>query len=349
MDINLLNYYLFSVPVNFDISQVHIPYSRHVVIKINYDGREGIGEGVLYSRSIRETEIFLKKYHTGLDLLSFDSGLAEAFDSACLDAQNMIDRNYKPAYTKQVFIKKPEEMMKEIADLIERGINNIKIKLGRNVNNDIYLIKKLKSKFPNINFKADVNRGYDRNSFIRVLEASDRFINLWEEPVRVSDQLQLPDIKRKYQIKIMLDESVRSIEGLNRYIHEGIVDVLNIKLSRIGGMTMASKYIDICNRNKIGISIGCNEELGVGMWTINTLSKKINNLIGVEGIGPERLGFDIIENNQFSERLLKKAGAKKHFGIFTKENVMASVDIFNEIKENYAAKFMNLLILCKII
>jgi L-alanine-DL-glutamate epimerase-like enolase superfamily enzyme len=282
-------------------------------------------------------------------LLSFDSGLAEAFDSACLDAQNLIDRDHHPAYTKQVFVKKPQKMIDEIAELINQETKNIKIKLGRNVNDDIYLIKKLKSEFPNINFKADVNRGYDRHSFIRVLEVSDRFIDLWEEPVKNVDQSYLPDIKRKYQIKIMLDESIRKIEDLKKYINEKIIDVLNVKLSRVGGISEAKKYLDICNKSNVGISIGCNEELGVGMWTINTLSKKINNLAGVEGIGPERLGFDIIENNQFSDSLLKKAGAKKHFDIFTENRTMTNSDIFNEIKENYAVKFMNLLILCKII
>lgn len=349
MDIKLTDYYLFSVPVSFEISRVHIPYSRHVILKLIIDGRIGIGEGVLYHRSIHDTENYLKQFNPNLDFLKFDSGLTEAFDEALLDAEEKIDKSYLPKYTKQVFIEKPKDMFVNILEMINQGTDNIKIKLGRNINNDIELIKRLKLEFPGINFKADVNRGYTAHDFVKILDVGSGFIKIWEEPVITSNQQLLKEIKEKYQIRIMLDESIRSIEDLNKYISLQIIDILNIKLSRVGGISMAKKYVNICREHNVDISIGCNEELGIGMWSINTFAKNVESCVGVEGIGSERLKFDIVQKNFFSEKELFKASEINHFSVFTKKNKMMILDLVKELKENYLAKCRNFLILCKII
>lgn len=352
MNIKLLNYYLFSVSVSFEISRIHIPYSRHIIMELLIDGKKGTGEGISYKSSLSKIEKYISKIDFNRidmnDLVSKEPGLAAAIDQAINFSKEAGTGFSRPRtkYTKQVFIQPVNQMINEVDKLVNGGCTDIKLKLGRRVKDDIQLIKILASKFPKINFKADVNGGYNIEEFEKILKMNKGFIQVWEEPIQKKDQRFLANLKRKYKIKIMLDESVRKIEDLNYYIKENLIDILNIKLSRVGGLSYAKEYVKICQQNNIEISIGCSEELGIGMLAINVLASRIKNLVGVEGIGSERLGFDVIDkNNHFSERKLYDAAKNKKFKVFSKKNKMQLTDIFCEVKENYKAKLNNLRIL----
>lgn len=356
MDINLVNYYLFSVPVNFDISKIHIPYSRHIIVELKVDGKRGIGEGVSYRSSLSQLEKYLTEISDNNLLRNWDKntarfvklepGLVAAMDQAILGVKGALETDYVPRYTKQVFIQKPIKMMREVDKLTRLGTREIKIKLGRNIKNDCELIKELKKKSARVKYKADVNCGYTAQIFEKMLKISGDLINVWEEPVQRNEQCFLPDLKEKYQIKIMLDESVRIIDDLKKYADNDVIDILNIKLSRLGGITEAKKYIKLCKQNNLGISIGCNEELGIGMKAINFIASQVPNIIGVEGEGGKRLGFDIVDKNKdFSLGLLTRAAAKNRFPVFTKDNKISLFDRYNEYVENIKAKYQNLKIL----
>lgn len=344
MNIKLLNYYLFSVPVSFDISVIHIPYSRHIIAELEVDGQKTVGEGISYKSSLSEIEKYISEInfnHIDFDnLIRKEPGLAAAIDQAINSSKETGTGLSRPRtnYTKQIFIQPVDQMAKEVNKLVNDGCTDIKLKLGRRVKDDIQLINILARRFSKINFKADVNCGYDLNQFIKVLEANKGFIQTWEEPVKKNDQRFLKDLKSKYKIKIMLDESVKSINNLNHYIEEKIIDILNIKLSRIGGLSKAMEYVDICKRNKIEISIGCSEELGIGMRAINYLAKKIGNIFGVEGIGSERLGFDVVKNDKFSRNKLHTVKKKLGFEVFEKNKKMNYFDKLKEKKRKYSSK-----------
>jgi hypothetical protein len=344
MDIKIKNYYLFSVPTDFEISKIHIPYSRHIIIELFVDGKYGIGEGISYKSSFSQIEQYL-----AIEQHNLEPGLAAAFDQAVLDAQNEIHNYETHEYTRQVFIEKPEIMLNRVGKLVQRGCRQIKLKLGRDIKNDIYLLNTLHKSFGAVKFRADVNGGYPLVDFERVIDATGNFIKTWEEPVAKKYLPEILKLKNKFKLKIILDENVKTIEDLNFYIKNNVIDILNIKLSRIGGVTAAQKYVAICKKYNILISIGCSEELGIGMQAINYLVSSIPHIFGVEGEGSERLGFDILDQkNNFDLRKLEKAAQKFHFRIFTRKNNMSVFDKLFEYKDNINAKYRNLLIkLCR--
>lgn len=348
MKIKLINYYLFSVPVSFEISTIHIPYSRHIVVELEVDGKRAVGEGISYKSSLSQVEKYIRDININkinlYEIIAKEPGLAAAIDQAIIAGRGKGGLTQKLNYTKQVFIKPVSTMVDEIDALVKSKCKDIKLKLGRKVEDDIKLIQILKEKFPTINFKADVNCGYSKQEFIKVLKANQFFIKTWEEPVKKGDQKSLVDIKHKYKIKVMLDESVKNINELNFYIKENIIDILNIKLSRIGGLSKAKEYIKICEKNKIKISVGCSEELGIGMNAINQLAGSVHNVFGIEGIGSERLKFDITKNGIFDKGKLYKAKQKLDFNVFEKNKIMNFFDKLQEKKENIQAKIYNGLI-----
>lgn len=353
MDIKLVNYYLFSVPVSFEISKIHIPYSRHILIELEVDGKRGIGEGISYKSSLSQIERYLQDIDFNSlylkKIISKEPGLATAIDQAILDAQGAFGNLKIPEYTRQVFIQPVERMMEDIELLIKNNCRKIKIKLGRNAENDKQLIKIIQNKYSHVQFNADVNCGYDYYNFEEVLKVNKDFIKVWEEPVKKQDQKKLVQLKEKYKIRTMFDESVKTINDLKYYINEKIIDILNIKLSRVGGITKAIEYVELCKKNGIGVSVGCSEELGIGMKAIDYLTSKIPEVVGVEGEGKERLGFDVLNNDyKFDEEKLIQAAKKNHFMVFSKNKKMTKFDQYFEFSKNLNAKFHNLkILLCR--
>ena len=344
MNYRLSNYYLFSVATLFEIAKLHIPFSRHVIVEMEINKKKTYGEGVIYKTSLSFVEKLLMRLvgenwskgkwrKTVADLIPQEPGLAGAIDQA---STQLASNKKSIVYTKQIFIKPISKMLIEINYLVATGCREIKLKLGRNLKHDLELISILRERYPQIGFKADVNCGYSSAQFEKLLERSAGFIKIWEEPVEKKYQPDLVNIKQKYKIKIMLDESVQSLGSLKQYDSAGIIDVLNIKLSRVGGITAAMKYIDYCQKNNLGVSIGCSEELGVGMGTIDYLVKIAQYVVGVEGVGSERLGFDIIDDkNNFSLSRLQQAAKLLRFSIFSKN---AKMSIFDKLQMFYGSK-----------
>jgi L-alanine-DL-glutamate epimerase-like enolase superfamily enzyme len=115
-----------------------------------------------------------------------------------------------------------------------------------------------------------------------------------EDPVPREDWERVPLLRQETGIPIMQDACVRSLDDLRQAITLGAIDLLNLKLTRIGGMTSALAFVQLCQECGVGLSIGCSEDLGPGMASILHFSSIFEDVYSTEGVGPDRLGFDII-------------------------------------------------------
>jgi len=97
-------------------------------------------------------------------------------------------------------------------------------------------------------------------------------------------------------MKIILDESLNILRS-DLSVRQGrtfldYIDVINLKLSRIGDINESLNLIKLAKKHNIKIVIGCSEELERGMEAIYALgheAKKAGVLLEVEGFGPLRL------------------------------------------------------------
>ena len=118
--------------------------------------------------------------------------------------------------------------------------------------------------------RVDANRGY---TFAGALAIAPRLRSLaideWEEPLDGSFE-ELSRLRSETGLAVILDESVRSRDDLERALDRDAFDVLNIKLARIGGITAALDYRARCLAAGRDILLGCNEDIGFGMAAILT-------------------------------------------------------------------------------
>ena len=257
-----------SIPVDFDLSFLKIRWSDRVVVK---DGNKIAGEGVVYGGDWEKAEKLARQ-------------MAEMKFGAERDGL---------AVCEQVFIlgKKEEgRRKKEIQDIISRGFN-LKLKVGRDVIEDIKVIKFIRKdlKFSN-QIRIDANQGYSLKQLLYLIPTLKEFgIKYVEEPVKVKDLPVAAELLHRYGLRIILDESLNLI-SIIKFIK--FVDVINIKLSRIGDIQEALQLIKLAKKHNIKVVIGCSEELERGMVAIYALghqARKAGVLLEVEGFGPLRL------------------------------------------------------------
>ena len=130
-----------------------------------------------------------------------------------------------------------EDSVNAARDLIEKGFNTIKLKVGRsNFEEDFSVIKLIRETFgDNIKLRIDSNGNWKLDEAIINLEELEKFdIEYAEQPViKLSDYIIL---KNKTNIPLAPDESIRSVKDAKEFIKSGAVSYLILKPMMIGGL-----------------------------------------------------------------------------------------------------------------
>lgn len=99
----------------------------------------------------------------------------------------------------------------------------------------------------------DANRGLTPAEAFRMLRAFPTGDFLYEQPCRTYDEVLT--VRRHTSHPIMLDEVVVTTEDMLRAVSDRACDAINIKISRVGGLTKAKRIRDICLAADIRMSI----------------------------------------------------------------------------------------------
>lgn len=316
----------FAVPVDFCIALARIRFSHHLLVQVQAEDLTGIGEGVLYrTPPHRAAGCFRRLVQLPLEhddllqasesereawmgrLVAASPALAYAVDTALWDlrgkqlGQRVVDllggpRRERIPITEQVFIRDWPAAEKELDAILSRGTRRIKVKIGTSPKADLEAVGRVRAFVgPEVEIRIDANRGYtpaEGEPLYRAL--ADLGVLALEEPLSTRDWSSLRRLRERLGVPVILDESILSQDDLRVAIDEEAIDILNIKLTRVGGIAQAWRYAEICREQGVQIAVGCSEDLGLGTAAIMHLAAALPELHSVEGLGPQRLGFDLI-------------------------------------------------------
>lgn len=79
-----------------------------------------------------------------------------------------------------------------------------------------------------------------------------------EEPLSTGDIQGLQGIKRHFNLKIILDESVCSLSQAKAVINAGVCDIVNIKISKCGGLLRSRALAEFSTTHGVSNSLGCH-------------------------------------------------------------------------------------------
>ncbi len=120
------------------------------------------------------------------------------------------------------------------------------------------------SGIPSVPLQVDANSAYTLSD-LETLKALDEFnLLLIEQPLEHDDIIDHARLQRELKTPICLDESIHSAEDARKAIEIGACRVINIKVSRVGGLREAKRVHDVCQERGVPVWCGGMHEFGIG-------------------------------------------------------------------------------------
>jgi L-alanine-DL-glutamate epimerase-like enolase superfamily enzyme len=155
-----------------------------------------------------------------------------------------------------------KETVAKAVDYTKQGYRALKIKGGADVDVDIErLVKVREAVGKKIELRFDGNQGYSEADTLRFVSALRPVrLELIEQPTpRAQDRL-LGRITHQVPLPIMADESLMSLKDAFRLARKGLVDMINIKLMKVGGIDEALKINAVSRAADLEVMVGCMDE-----------------------------------------------------------------------------------------
>lgn len=155
-----------------------------------------------------------------------------------------------------------QETVAHARQWVAKGFRALKIKGGSNVEADIERLTRVREAVGGgIELRFDANQGYTENEALLFVEAVQSVnLELVEQPTpRMRDGL-LGRVTRRVPLPIMADESLMDLEDAFRLARKSLVDMINIKLMKVGGIDEAMKINAVSRAAGMEAMVGCMDE-----------------------------------------------------------------------------------------
>jgi cis-L-3-hydroxyproline dehydratase len=139
----------------------------------------------------------------------------------------------------------PDAMAGKVAGYRAEGYRRFQLKVGGDPDTDIARIRAVAAVLqPGDRLVADANTGWLQHEAMRVVRAVREVDVCIEQPCRSYEECL--SVRRHCDHPFVLDENVDSLEMLLRGHADGAMDAVNLKISKLGGLTKTKQVRDMC-------------------------------------------------------------------------------------------------------
>ncbi len=151
------------------------------------------------------------------------------------------------------------EMAENVAGYRAEGYRRFQLKVGGDPNDDIERIRAVREILePGDKLIADANTGWLMHEAMRVVQAVQDVDVYIEQPCATYEQCL--SIRRNTNLPFVLDEVIDSVDAILKGAADHAMDVVNIKISKFGGLTKAKQARDLCV--SLGIAMTLEDSWG---------------------------------------------------------------------------------------
>ena len=158
--------------------------------------------------------------------------------------------------------KTAAELLSKVERAVLDGFKRIKIKFSPQSN--VATIAEIKSKYPDILIHIDCNSGFSLDDIELFTELDELGLAMIEQPLAYDDLIFHAELQSKLKTPICLDESITSVDRARKAMDIDACRYINIKTSRVGGLTNAIEIHDLCQDSGIPVWVGGMLESAVG-------------------------------------------------------------------------------------
>lgn len=158
----------------------------------------------------------------------------------------------------------PEEMARKVSGYRAEGYTRFQLKVGGDPDTDIERIRAVRSMLlPSDRLVADANTGWTQHEAVRVVRAV-RDVDVYiEQPCLTYEECLA--VRRLTDHPFVLDENVDGLDMLLRAKSDLAMDVVNLKISKLGGLTKTRQARDLCV--SMGIAMTLEDSWGGDITT----------------------------------------------------------------------------------
>ena len=148
----------------------------------------------------------------------------------------------------------PARMASKVAQYRGEGYRKFQLKVGGDPDTDIDRIRAVAAQLERGDtLVADANTGWTQHAAIRVADAV-RDVDVYiEQPCMTYEECLA--VRQHTNRPFVLDEVVDGVDMVVRGAHDRAMDVINLKISKVGGLTKARQIRDLCVSLGIAMTI----------------------------------------------------------------------------------------------
>jgi len=158
----------------------------------------------------------------------------------------------------------PDHMAAKVAGYREEGYRRFQLKVGGDPDTDIQRIRAVSAQLEHGDvLVADANTGWLKHQAARVVRAVGDVDVYIEQPCLTYRECL--SIRRRTDHPFVLDESIDSIHTLLQGLVDDAMDAVNLKISKLGGLTRARQARDLCI--SVGLAMTIEDSWGGDITT----------------------------------------------------------------------------------
>ena len=155
----------------------------------------------------------------------------------------------------------PTVLVQKVQQAVKAGYQRVKVKIKPGA--DYQYLKAVRNAFPQLMLMADANSAYQLKDTDRLKKLDELGLLMIEQPLESDDLLHHARLQQQLTTPICLDESINSLADAQAMYQLGSGQIINIKVSKVGGLSIAKEIQAFAQRHHI--DCWCGGMLGSGV------------------------------------------------------------------------------------
>ncbi|MBU2549377.1 MAG: dipeptide epimerase [Proteobacteria bacterium] len=160
-----------------------------------------------------------------------------------------------------------QETVDRARALVGQGFHCLKLKGGLDPEADVERVMEVRRAVGRgIELRFDANQGFDLDESVRFVQRTKSArLELLEQPTPKGALDILGRLTSQVPIPVMADESLSTLRDAFRLARRDLVDMVNVKLMKVGGISEALKIEAIAQAARLEVMVGCLDEAALGI------------------------------------------------------------------------------------
>lgn len=157
-----------------------------------------------------------------------------------------------------------DELLGQVELQCAAGYPRVKLKIAPGW--DVEPVRAVRDAYPHLDLHVDANGAYpdDDDSAAVFAQLDTQGLTMIEQPFAPREMVAHATLQARIGTDVCLDESIVALGDLRAMIRLGAARILNIKVSRMGGLTIAAAAHDLAVAAGIPVWCGGMHEFGIG-------------------------------------------------------------------------------------